>query len=139
MGISETPNCHFCNETETIEHIYMECPNVIQSWQQTENWVKCLQYPHFKISDSEKIFGEKYNNHFKHIIVISTKDVIYQKRKKGDKMFLSDVKRCIMKNLHILKTQESLRDNNSTFDEDWKVFINTFRRDPTTQSSWYLI
>ena len=54
-------------------------------------------------------------------------------------MFLSDVKRCTLRNLHILKTQESLRDNNSTFDEDWKVFIDTFRRDPTTQSSWYLI
>ena len=46
----------------------------------------------FKISDTEKIFGEKYNNHFKHIIIISIKDMIYQKRKKGDKTYLKDVK-----------------------------------------------
>ena len=32
-------------------------------------------------SYTEKIFGEKYNNHFKHIIIISIKDAIYQKRK----------------------------------------------------------
>ena len=87
MGISVTPNCHFCDETETIEHIYgvSQC-NIL--WQKAENWVKSLQYPHFKISDTEKIFGEKYSNHLKHIIVISTKDVMYHKRKKGDKMFL---------------------------------------------------
>ena len=105
MGISTTPNCLFCNELETIVHVYMECPNAIHLWQETENWVKSLHYPHSKISDTEKIFGEKYNNHFKHInIIISIKDVIYQKRKKVDKIYLQDVKRLILKNLHILKT-----------------------------------
>ena len=87
MGISETPNCLFCNMTETIEHVY-----AVQLWHQTEDW---HQYLHFKISENEKIFGEKYNDHMKHIITISVKDVIYQKRKKWDKMNLSDVKRCI--------------------------------------------
>ena len=87
----------------------MECPNAIHLWQETEIWVKSLHYPHFKISDTEKIFGEKYNNHFKHIIIISIKDVIYQKRKKGDKMYLPDYRRLILKNIHILKTQESIK------------------------------
>ena len=27
--ISITPNCLFCNDLETIEHVYMECPKVI--------------------------------------------------------------------------------------------------------------
>ena len=58
MGISTTPNCLFCNDLETIEHVYIECPNAIHLWQETENWVKTLHYPHFKISDTEKIFGE---------------------------------------------------------------------------------
>ena len=89
MGISRTPNCLFCNDMETIEHVYIECPNAIQLWQDTENWVKRLHYPHFKISDTEKVFGEKYD-YFKHIIFSSIKDVIYQKRKNGDKMCLSE-------------------------------------------------
>ena len=29
MSISETPNCLFCHNIETIEHIYIECENVI--------------------------------------------------------------------------------------------------------------
>ena len=98
MGISETPNCLYCGTTETIEHVYLDCPNVVNLWQELESWVKSLHFPHFKISENEKIFEEKYNNHIKHITIISTKDVIYQKRKKGDKMNLSDVKRCIQRN-----------------------------------------
>ena len=73
------------------------------------NWVKSLHYPHFEISDIEKIFGEKYNNLMKHLIITSKKDVIYFKRKTGDNMQLSDVKRMLVKNLHILKTQNLLK------------------------------
>ena len=58
MGISTPPNCLLCNVLETIEHIYMECPNVVNLWQETGNWAKSLNYPHFKISDNEKIFGK---------------------------------------------------------------------------------
>ena len=54
-------------------------------------------------------------------------------------MYLQDVKRLILKNLHILKTQESLRNTLSNFDEDWKILIECFRNDPATKNSWYLI
>ena len=59
MGISETPNCLFCHNIETIEHIYIECENVTELWNNTEKWVRRLYSPHFKISDTEKVFGEK--------------------------------------------------------------------------------
>ena len=139
MGISETPNCLFCGLTETIEHVYLKCPNVVALWQEIEGWVKSLHFPHFKISEIEKIFGEKYNNHIKHIIIISTKDTIYQTRKKGEKMNLADAKRCIKRNLHIERTRESIKDGTSNFDEYWKPFIDTLRLDPATLNSWYRI
>ena len=139
MNITDNPNCLFCNAKETIEHIYLECPNVIRLWQDTENWVKSLNYPHFKISDTEKFFGEKYNYQLKQLIITSIKDVIYQKRKQGNTMLLFDVKRRIVKNLHILKTQELLKNSRSNFDNDWRVLINTLRIDPATRNSWYLI
>ena len=134
MGISKTP-CLYCNSTETIEHVHIECANARQLGRDTENWVRILQYPHFKISNTEKIFGEKYYDHFKHIIVISIKDVIYQKRKNGDQMSLSDVKRAVLKNVHIIRTQELMRNDRSTFDEKWKVLIDCLRTDPATKHS----
>ena len=81
MGISETPNCLYCNTIETIEHVFIECRNVRQLWQRTEKWVRLLHNPPFKISDTGlQIFGEKQSDYIKHIIIISTKDVIYQKK-----------------------------------------------------------
>ena len=139
MGISNTPNCLFCDEPETIEHVYLECPNAVNLWFNTENWVKSLNFPNFKISENEKIFGEKYNNHLKHIIVISIKDVIYQKRKLGNTMHLADVKRQVLKNLHITKTQELLKNQDTNFDEYWRTIIDCLRIDISTRNSWYCI
>ena len=139
MEIIESPNCLFCNQIETIEHIYLECPNAIDIWQKTENWVKSLHYPHFKISEIEKIFGEKYNNLMKQLIITSVKDVIYCKRKTGDIMQLSDVKRMLCKNLHILKTQNLLKNSEIVFEDEWRVFIDILRTDHATINSWYLL
>ena len=44
-----------------------------------------------------------------HSIVIRTKYVIYQKRKYGEQMCLSDVKRSIFKNLHIMRSYELMQ------------------------------
>ena len=137
MGISETPNCLYCNNLETIEHVYIECANVRQLWSDTENWLRNLHYTHFKISDFEKLFGERFNDHLKHIAILSTKDVIYQKRKSGEEMHISDVKRAILKNPHITKTQEIMQTDVSNSDENWKILIECLRIDPATQDSWY--
>ena len=94
-----THSCLYCHDTETIEHIYIECENTIEVWQYTEHGVRPLHSPHFKISDIKKIFGGKQTDHIKHIIIISIKDVIYQKRKNGDKMCLSDGKRALFKKI----------------------------------------
>ena len=62
--------------------------------------------PHFKISETENSFGEKYNDCIEQIIITSVKDAIYQKRKNGDSMYLSDVKRYFLRNLHIMRSHE---------------------------------
>ena len=54
-------------------------------------------------------------------------------------MHLADVKRSTVKNLHILKTQEQMKKNVSSDDDDWKTLIDNFRIDLVTRNSWYLI
>ena len=54
-------------------------------------------------------------------------------------MCLSDVKRAILKNVHIIRIQELMRNYRSTFDEKWKVLIDCLRTDPATKHSWYTI
>ena len=96
-----------------------------------------MHYPQFKIiSDIDKLFGEKHNDYIKHIIDISTKDIIYQKQKNGEQMCLSDVKRSVLKDLNIMRSQELMQNNKSTFDEKRKFFIDGLRTDPATKHSW---
>ena len=139
MKIIEDPHCLFCNHIETIEHIYLECPNAIYIWHEVEKWIRSIQYPHFKISDIEKIFGEKYDNQLKQLVITSTKDIIYFKRKTGDNMYLADVKRVLVKNLHILKSQNMLRQEEDGFQNKWNPLIECLRIDPATRDSWYLL
>ena len=95
--------------------------------------------PHFKISDTEKIFGQKNSEYINQTVIVSVKDVIYQKRKKGDKMNLADVKRAMLKNLHIMRTQESTSIQISNFDNNCRIFIDCLKTDLSTQHSWYKI
>ena len=140
IGISDTPNCLYCNNLETIEHMYIECDNVVQLWRNTEIWVRQLYNPQFKISDIEKCFGEKCNKYVKHVIIISVKDVIYQKRKSGNQMLLPDVKKSLLRNLHILRSLEIItRNNTEVFDNNWEIFIDFFRTDFCSRNSWYTI
>ena len=89
MNIIDSKNCLFCKEyPETIEHIYLSCTNAIRLWNETISWVRSIYDPHFMISDHEKIFRCSSNNQVTHLIIISVKDVIYQKRKEGKEMVI---------------------------------------------------
>ena len=53
----------------------------------------------FKISDIEKLFGCTENNQITRLIIITLKDVIHQKIKKGNKMTLGNVKKGLLRKL----------------------------------------
>ena len=93
----------------------------------TENWVKMLHYSNLK---NIIITSNAY------LLSVSK---IYRKRKNGDKMYLSEVKRAILKDLHILITQGSLRNTMPSFDEDSKILFSSLRTYPLTKNSWCVI
>ena len=139
MGITEDENCLFCKDhIETIEHIYISCNNTVRIWNETISWVRNLYDPHFIISDQENIFGCISNDQICHTLIISVKDVIYQKRKSGTRMVMSDVKRSLLKNLNILKSKNMVQTNQAQFLNFWEVFITDLRNDTYTKTSWYI-
>ena len=75
-------------------------------WNETIYWVRNIYDPHFTMSDHEEIVGFSSNNQVTHLKTISVKDVIYQKRKEGKEMVISDVKKCLLKNLNIIKSKD---------------------------------
>ena len=74
------------------------------------------------ISDHEKICGCSTNNQITHLLNASVKDVIYQRRIQGKEMKIADVKRCLSKNLSILKAREISLNKTDLFKENWNIF-----------------
>ena len=140
MKIVESENCLFCkDQTETIEHIYLQCPNSINLWNETITWVRNIYDRHFIISDQEKIFGTAENIQVTNLLIISVKDVIYQKRKEGKRMSIFDVKRCLLKNFSIIKLKDIIQDDLEHFEVKWEPFIIDLRNDAQTRNSWFII
>ena len=77
------------------------------------------------------------NNQITQLIIITIKDVIYQKRKKGNNMTLGDVKRSLLKNLNMCKLSEMMKNNIDQFNHNWNTFIDTLKTDKDTMNSWY--
>ena len=139
MKITDSELCLFCKEIETIEHAYLECRNSSNLWSNTVSWVREIHDPHFMISDIEKMVGSTINNHIVNLITISVKDVIYQKRKTGNIMNVTDVKMCLLKNLSILKSKELSNKIVSNLENKWSDFIRDFKTDERVKRSWYVI
>ena len=139
MNITDFDHCLYCKESpETIEHIYLECTNSKTLWQETIKWVRSIYDNHFIISDSEKIFGGTKNSLITNTIITSVKDVIYFKRKTGTKMHITDVKRCLLKNLSTLKTKELAVGNLLGFENRWDSFITDLKNDNRINGSCYI-
>ena len=108
-------------------------------WFDTVSWVRRIYDPQFTISDHEKIFGGITNNQVLNVLILSVKDVIYQKRKVGKEMTLSEVKKCLLKNLSILKSKEIVSTGTDEFVNRWNPFIQDLKEDIYTRNSWYTI
>ena len=139
MGISEIPNCLFCkSETETLEHICIECDNAKNLWKVIGDWVRMIYDAHFKILDIEMIFGENDNSPIKQLIIYFDCQRC-NKGKTGKRMTLGDLKRCLQKNLNITRLHEILIRNEDTFDQLWNTFLIDLREDSNAGKSWYLL
>ena len=59
--------------------------------------------------------------------------------KRGKEMMISDVKKCLLKNISITKAKDIIADKTAMFENTWDLFITDFRSDMYTRNSWYII
>ena len=108
--------------------------NVKDLWEATEDWVRLIYDSHFRISDIEKIVGDKGNTQLKQSIILSVRYVIYCKRKTGKKMTLGDLRRCLQKDLNITRLHETMTKDGDIFDQKWNTFLIDLREDNDTKN-----
>ena len=50
-----------------------------------------------------------------------------------------DVKRCLLKNLSVIKSKDIMQDDLENFEMKWEPFIVDLRNDAQTRNSWFII
>ena len=53
-------------------------------------------------------------------------------------MVISDVKKCLLKNLNVIKSKGVVLDNHAIFENKWNYFITDLMEDIHTRNSWYI-
>ena len=55
--VYHTPNCHRCNTTENIEHIFLYCPTSLSLWTSVQTYINKMTNNTLQLTDTTKLFG----------------------------------------------------------------------------------
>ena len=120
MKLSDTNLCQICKTSiETIEHSFLECSSMISLWRQIENWISLKIKKATKLTAIDKIFGRLSSDEIIDRIILCTKTVIFNNRKKGKLHQINDVKRALFRQLRIEEYKATLSTNDTQFVETW--------------------
>ena len=57
MGVWATPNCHRCGALDTLEHAFIDCPAIVQFWDQIQLYVDKITAKKLTLTTLLKLFG----------------------------------------------------------------------------------
>ena len=61
--VYHTPNCHTCQTTENIEHIFLQCPFTTILWTTVQTYIGKLPNNTLKLDDYMKLLGLRHKTH----------------------------------------------------------------------------
>ena len=128
MNIRNDSKCPYCEETiETIEHAFLECPEVIILWKDIERWLRVHVDSKISISDTDKILGQGLSNSIIEKAITATKKAIYRNRQYGGKHNLKEVLNILSKLMKVEEYQASVKGNDTSFLHIWeKVYVRLY-------------
>ena len=125
MKISDTEICPVCfGSIETIKHAFLDCHFAVALWNQIEDWWKNITKEHIKFNDTEKIFGCNRSDDLIDKVIISTKLVIYNNRKKGKRHHINEVKKLLYNQLNLEEYQARMDLDEGKFLRKWERLYN---------------
>ena len=131
MRILSTNECVYCkNQTDTISHALLECPETTNLWRQVELWLREHVEQSIKISDKEKIFGTTEKNQYTfqiNMFILITKLIIYQKRPDGLKCNIYDVLRSVKNEMLADEYECEINQRMEKFSQKWGACLDSVR------------
>ena len=95
----------------------IDCTKVRELWLQIERWIKDNISGVCKISDMDKVFGQRAKEEIIDKIITATKAEIYNNRKTSKKHVINDIKRILFHQLRLEEYEASLIQKEDNFFE----------------------
>ena len=89
--IIDSPNCNYCNFSDTIEHYFYECERVSKFWKKISLWLKDITEVTIDTTMLEILFGIFTENDYSYLcnyIILKGKVFICNKNKTESELFL---------------------------------------------------
>ena len=129
MGLVQSNLCSMCKtEVDSIEHMFLGCPHVIELWENVTDWIVELGMPNYVMTASRMIIGDLENALAINTIILHTKKVIYNAKKKEQIPHILNVKHEVQNFYYQEKYRQYIKGRNNIFDKQYNlltVFYNT--------------
>ncbi len=116
--------CEYCNEIDTIEHAFFECPVVLKLWCKMQKWLRSNSDFVLKLSVNNILFLSDGNN-TENIIRLSILYYIYKCRINGNTLLylgaINDLKQLICVDYFIARKEQAME----WFSKRWKCIADT--------------
>ena len=130
LGIRNSPNCHFCQQPESLLHIFYECPNSSELWNDIEKLLKERISLEIKFSCFTIIFGyiNKDQNHIPiNSLILVTKKYIFDTSRDGKRLILKSLKHRLNSLLRDEEYCAKLNEKETEFSHVWDRWASVFR------------
>ena len=122
MGILKSDLCSMCKiEVDSIEHMFLGCLHVIELWENVTDWIVELGMPNYVMTASRMIIGDLENALAINTIILHTKKVIYNAKKKEQIPHILNVKHEVKKFYYQEKYRQYIKGSNRIFDKQYNL------------------
>ena len=129
MGLVQSNLCSMCKtEVDSIEHMFLGCPHSMELWENVTDWIRELGMFNYILTASRMIIGDLENALAINTIILHTKKVIYNAKKKEQIPHIVNVKHEVKNFYYQEKYRQYIKGRNKLFDKQYNlltVFYNT--------------
>ena len=130
IKISNSNLCRLCGECpETILHLFAQCKEVQDLWQNLNSWIRNKLSIHIDLLDSRKILGyEDYDTHFwpLNFILTNVRNYIFWCSKYNFKINIYFLQKRLESKFKEQKTLAIINQTEIRFNKRWEVWQNLF-------------
>ena len=122
MGLVQSDLCSMCkSEVDSIEHMLLECQHSMSLWENVSIWIGELGMQDYNLTASRIIIGDLENAIAINSIILHTKKVIYNAKKKEQKPSIINVKHEVKHFYYQEKYRQYIKGRRVQFDKQYNL------------------